>query len=263
MNRAPKRSAYKIGREKMDSGIPYFMLKCQLDDSYNLIEAEFGVKGLGVVVRLLQKIYGGAGYYSEWTKDVGLLFSKNIGEGYSFVSEIVSASIRRGIFSQQMYDRYGILTSKEIQEQYLNAVSRRKSVKLLKEYLLIKVDENLKNVDILSKNADNFEENADNSEQRREEKRKEENRREDISAQGAQPVQDISVNNVDNSDLIRAVDYYKKYIGDVNDQVLLGLTNALRDGVPVTEIFVKLEYISRKFTYPTWEIVKNQLVQMR
>ena len=154
-----------------NGGLPYFKLDCQLDDKFDLIEAEFGIKGFAVIVKLLQKIYGGEGYYCEWTKDVGLVFSKKINEGYSLVSEIVSASIRRGIFSESLYDKYQILTSKGIQERYLKAALRRKNVKLKKEYLLIKVDQNLKNVDILSENVSNSEKDVYNSEQRREEER--------------------------------------------------------------------------------------------
>lgn len=54
----------------MKSGIDYFPLDVALDEKFELIEAEFGLTGFGVVVKLLQKIYGGQGYYVEWTKEV-------------------------------------------------------------------------------------------------------------------------------------------------------------------------------------------------
>jgi len=156
----------------MNSGIPYFPLDVHLDDKFELIEAEFGLTGFAVVVKLLQRIYGGQGYYCEWTNDVALLFGKKLGLGGNAVSEIVSASVKRGIFDSGLYDKYHILTSKGIQKRYFEAVSRRKKVDAKKQYLLIKVDQLYKNVNILSENVNILSENANISIQRKEEKRK-------------------------------------------------------------------------------------------
>lgn len=151
----------------MNNGISYFPLDVHLDDKFELIEAEFGLKGFAIVVKLLQKIYGQQGYYCEWTNDVALLFGKSVGMGCDVVSEIVNASIRRGIFDKQLYNKYHILTSKGIQERYFEAVSRRKKVDVRKEYLLVKLDQNYKNVHILSENVNISSENAYISEQRK------------------------------------------------------------------------------------------------
>ena len=159
------------------SGIPYFPLECQLDEKFELIEAEFGSAGFAIVVKLFQRIYGGRGYYCEWTNEVALLFGKRCGLGGSAVSEIVAAAIRRGIFDKDMYDKYGILTSRRIQERYFEAVSRRKSVEVKSEYLLLCTAQIPRNVDISVENVNIFSKNADISEQRKEEERKEEKRR--------------------------------------------------------------------------------------
>lgn len=158
----------------MGKGIPYFPLDCQLDNKFALIEAEFGLKGFAVVVKLLQRIYGQQGYYCEFTNEIELLFSREIGLSGNLVSEIVSAAIRRGIFDKDMFDKYQILTSVGIQERYLEAVSRRKNVEVKKQYLLLKCVNLPKNVCTLSENVYISEENADISKQRKEEKRKEE-----------------------------------------------------------------------------------------
>ena len=149
----------------MKSGIDYFPLDVALDEKFELIEAEFGLTGFGVVVKLLQKIYGGQGYYVEWTKEVALLFAKKVGVGGNAVSEIVTASIERGIFDKTLYDKYHILTSKGIQKRYFEAVGRRKSVEIERAYLLVNVTDFIKNVNILSKNANIFSKNADISRQ--------------------------------------------------------------------------------------------------
>lgn len=137
----------------MADGIPYFPLDVYADDKIRLIEAEFGLKGFAIIVKLYQKIYGGFGYYCEWTNDVGLLFSQDVCEGYSSVSEIVSAAIRRGIFDKDLYEKYQILTSRGVQKRYFSAVSRRKQINVKSEYLLVEVAQFSENVNILSENV--------------------------------------------------------------------------------------------------------------
>lgn len=156
----------------MNNGINYFPLNVHLDDKFELIEAEFGLKGFAIVVKLFQKIYGQQGYYCEWTEDVALLFGKNVGLGGDAVSEIVRAAIKRGIFDSELYDKYQILTSRGIQERYFKAVSRRKEVEVRKEYLLIKVDQIYKNVRILNENVNISSKNVNISEQKKVEESK-------------------------------------------------------------------------------------------
>lgn len=156
----------------MKNGIDYFPLEVYLDEKFELIEAEFGLTGFGVVVKLLQKIYGGQGYYIEWTNEVALLFAKKIGLGGSAVSEIVTAAIRRGIFDKTLYDKYGILTSSGIQKRYFEIVSRRKNVEVKKEYLLFYDDKFSKNVNISAGNVSKNGKNADISEQSKEKESK-------------------------------------------------------------------------------------------
>lgn len=149
----------------MKSGIDYFPLDVALDEKVELIEAQFGLTGFAVLVKLFQKIYGGEGYYAEWTNEIALLFAKKIGSNGNAVSDIVDAAVKRGIFDKTLYDKYQILTSKGIQKRYFEAVSRRKNVEVKGAYLLVNATDFLKNVSILKENADIFPENADISQQ--------------------------------------------------------------------------------------------------
>ena len=40
-------------------GLDYFELDCHMEEKVRLIQAEFGLKGFAIVVKLYQKIYGG------------------------------------------------------------------------------------------------------------------------------------------------------------------------------------------------------------
>ena len=143
----------KLAGRQNKVGLDYFELDCQMEEKVRLIQAEYGLKGFAVFVKLLQKIYGERGYYCEWTQDSELLFMSENGLDSGFLQllrEIVSACIRRNIFSERLYKEYGILTSSGVQKQYLKATVKREVVDLKKEYLLISVPKNRTNVVINS-----------------------------------------------------------------------------------------------------------------
>ena len=134
-------------------GLDYFELDCHMDEKVRLVQAEYGLKGFAVFVKLLQEIYGGYGYYCEWTQDRELLFASENGlngGSQQLLGDIVEACIRRNIFSERLFKEYGILTSSGVQKQYLKATVKREVVELKKEYLLISVPVNRENVVINS-----------------------------------------------------------------------------------------------------------------
>ena len=130
------------------SGLDYFDLDCYMDDKIKLIQAEFGLVGFAVVVKLYQVIYRERGYYCEWSNNKAVLFAceECSNCGVNTLNEIVGACIRQGIFSDELYKKYGILTSRGIQKRYFNATSKRKKVEVEKNYLLIKFVHNSINV---------------------------------------------------------------------------------------------------------------------
>lgn len=227
----------------MNSGIPYFPLDVHLDDKFKLIEAEFGLKGFAIVVKLLQKIYGGQGYYCEWTKDVGMLFAMDVKADYNLVSQIVEASVKRSIFDADIFTKYGVLTSTGIQTRYFEAVSRRKDVKAKKDYLLIDVTQKHNNVNILEENVDISSENAYKNEQRKEEKSKEE------------------YSKVEDSTGDPAVAVFRKYeqlIGLITPSVQDGIDFFVQQGVN-TELIIRLIEYACEQGKRTWSYIKASI----
>ena len=160
-------------------GLDYFELNCQLEEKIRLIQAEFGLKGFAIVVKLYQKIYGEFGYYCEWSADSLLLFMAENGVSSSdanFIKEVVSACIRRNIFSERLFKNFGILTSYGVQKRYMKATSRREKVSMKKEYLLLSDDKINSNVDIINDNVDIINDNVDIIGQSRVEKSRVENK---------------------------------------------------------------------------------------
>ena len=155
------------------SGIDYFPLDVAMNDKMKLIEAEFGLVGFAVVVKLWQKIYAGRGYYCEWNEEVALLFGREVGLGGNVVSEIITAMLRRGLFDKKLFEKYRILTSPGIQKRYFEATERRKGFEVKKQYLLVNADHNLINADNNPINVCNNSENVDNNPQSKVKKSKE------------------------------------------------------------------------------------------
>lgn len=155
-------------------GLDYFCLDCHTDTKLEMIEAEYGLKGFAVIIKLYQQIFSEFGYYCEWTPDTSVLWARRLSVSHggdfgrvgsaskagslpgfpdNLINDIVAASIRRDIFSAELFHKYHILTSQKIQEAYLNATSRREKVEVKKEYLLVSVGKNRKNVVINSINV--------------------------------------------------------------------------------------------------------------
>lgn len=160
-------------------GLDYFELNCHLEEKIKLIQAEFGLKGFAIVVKLYQKIYGEFGYYCEWSEDSLLLFMSENGvssDNKNFIQQVVSACIRRNIFSEKLFNNFGILTSYGVQKRYMKATSRREKVSMKKEYLLLGDDKINHNVDIIKDSVNIMCDNVDKIGQRRVEKSREENK---------------------------------------------------------------------------------------
>lgn len=135
-------------------GLEYFPLDCDMDqdDKIILIEAQHGLIGFGIVIKLLMKIYNNS-YFYEWTEKQQLLFSKRVNVDINQVNVIINDLIKWDFFNKEMLESEKILTSCGIQKRYLAAVGRRQKVKMLRKYLLldeetINVYKNLVIVDI-------------------------------------------------------------------------------------------------------------------
>lgn len=232
-----------------NDAVKWFPLDVHLDDSFDLIEAEFGLKGFAVIVKLYQKIYGSYGYYCEWTNDVALLFANKVGLGSSAVSEIVEASIRRGIFNREMYEKYSILTSKGIQERYFKAVKRRIASNVKNEYLLVKVTQNQKNVNISRENVCNSEENVCNFKQSREDK-----------IRVDKSISDNSSMSYEDSSSADALSYYTTYINPAPGPAIIDEIDSFMMDKGMTEdcIIAILDYC-RSEGKTSWSYIRTAI----
>lgn len=120
------------------TGLEYFPLDVNTDDKLELIEAEHGLQGFAIVIKLWQKIYSN-GYFIEWNEDIELLFSRRINSEKTLINSVITSCFHRNLLEKTMYDKYGILTSTGIQRRFFNVCkqSKRSSVTAIEEYLLV------------------------------------------------------------------------------------------------------------------------------
>lgn len=119
-------------------GLEYFPLDVDIDqdDKVYLIEAKHGIVGFALFIRLLIKIYKSS-YYLQWGENEAFILAKQTSVDVNVIKNVVNDCINYGLFDKEMYEKYGILTSKGIQKRYFEACTRRKEVTAIKEYLLV------------------------------------------------------------------------------------------------------------------------------
>lgn len=173
-------------------GIDYwpFMVNFFESNAIELIEAQYGIKSNGAVIKLLCKIFK-EGYYIYWGDEEAIIFTRKLGGDVNAreMKGMIDILLNKDFFDKESYDKHRILTSVEIQRIWLEATSRRKIDALSQPYLLAQSfkrrkevgssedDSNLpKNVDTNPEIDHILTENADISEQSKVKKRKEQQR---------------------------------------------------------------------------------------
>src|SRR5690554_2006989 len=92
-------------------GLDYFPVNVDMDqdDKIQLVEAKHGIIAFAIIIRLLMKIYK-EGYYYPWSEKEQLLFSRRVNVDINDVNDIINDCLKWGLFDQEIYDRYQILT---------------------------------------------------------------------------------------------------------------------------------------------------------
>ena len=137
-------------------GLDYFPHDTHTDEdtALQLLEAEFGLDGYAVYFKLLESIYAQA-YAKQWGEDECLLFAKKMGAvTVPKLSEIIKGCIRRSLFDEGVYNLFQILTSKAIQQRWLEA--KRKDVSAIDPKVCL-IEQTAKGVSSPRKNDKNEE----------------------------------------------------------------------------------------------------------
>jgi hypothetical protein len=121
------------------TGLDYFPLDVDMDqdDKLFFIEAKYGLISFAIIVRILMLIYKD-GYYKYYSEDKeAFMLAKRLSVDVNVLRNVINDCINEGIFNKNLFEQYGILTSRGIQKRYLEACGRRKEVIIIKEYCLV------------------------------------------------------------------------------------------------------------------------------
>ena len=124
------------------NGVEYFPLDVMLDDKFELIEAEHGILGFGVIIKLLQKVYENS-YFVKVDKKAIIVLSKRINVSINLINAVINSAVEWEVFDKKMFEGFGILTSRGIQKRYFEITKRRKKIDVYEEYLLIRLEINV------------------------------------------------------------------------------------------------------------------------
>lgn len=127
-------------------GISYFSFDSDFfhtDRKIKMIKGEFGAKGVVILIYTLCVIYSDNGYYMKWGEDDCYLASEDLGCDCSpnLIGEVINRCVKRGIFDEEVFNAFGVLTSHGIQMRFLKAAAKRESIKIIKEYALFSLEE--------------------------------------------------------------------------------------------------------------------------
>lgn len=128
-------------------GLDYFPLDTRLHGKIEYIQCMYGMLGVMVIISLWQRIYENS-YYIEYNKKSALIFSKDFGvqletlskehkSSWEVFDEIVRQAVEEGIFNKTLFEKYGILTSRKIQQNYLKAKEKSTKIEFCESYLLL------------------------------------------------------------------------------------------------------------------------------
>lgn len=130
-----------------------------------------GAQSMAVILYLLGNIYRDEGYYMRWDDEEDpFLVSDVVGVSEGAVRETIKKSLQVEFFDSKLFEKESILTSKGIQQRFMEATVRRISVNIKAAYwLLDKTGANMVvekiNVYRNSINVDNNSKNVDDNQQ--------------------------------------------------------------------------------------------------
>lgn len=131
-------------------GIDYFshdVHSCS-DRKLKLLMAKHKVIGYGVFFLLLQDLYK-EGYSLKLDEDYILLFVSDHHLEEEQFDCILLDCLKFGLFDIGIYESFNILTSKRTQDNFLEAIKRRKDVLIEKDTWLLSLDDLPKNIKVI------------------------------------------------------------------------------------------------------------------
>ena len=117
-------------------GLDYFSHSTKPSEEEDIIFSSQGLKGKGLYYTLREKIFENGYFFKLDNIRTQKILSYGISKDY--LNNFLQITFELEIFDKHLFEQYQILTSKQIQLDYLFACKRRKSINFIAEYFLLK-----------------------------------------------------------------------------------------------------------------------------
>jgi len=119
-------------------GLDYFSHDTNASTSREVeyLEAQHGLIGYAIYLKILEKVYGHEGYFLPWTEIDQAIFAKRLNIQKSEMDAIIETCFDIGLFSRWVYDANHVLTSAGIQRRFLQATEKRIKQTIKPEHII-------------------------------------------------------------------------------------------------------------------------------
>lgn len=123
-------------------GLIYFPLMTDIgnSESIRVLMADHGNDGFACLMFLWSGVYGND-YFKKFSSREKKLFCSNFKFEIDKLEDILKTCFTEQLFNKVIFDKYEILTSRTIQEIWLDITYRRQELEIIKEFMLIELDE--------------------------------------------------------------------------------------------------------------------------
>lgn len=149
-------------------GLSYFSVDVNFFESEKMlvIVNDFGFEAVAMTLKLYSQIYK-SGFFIKWNDKISKILSASIHSSFGAkeLQKLVLALVEEEVFDKTLFEKYQILTSREIQLNYFSVTAKRKWSNIEhEEYLLVdlkkpaKADGNTKKSEAKQNNAETIKE---------------------------------------------------------------------------------------------------------
>ncbi|NBI08257.1 Lin1244/Lin1753 domain-containing protein [Senegalia massiliensis] len=216
------------------TGLDYYPLDVDFlqDIKIRKIMRACGIQSITILISLLSSIYRDKGYYVVWDNDMTFLVADEVGASEGAVIEVVNKAVQVDFFNEYTFKQYKILTSKGIQKRFLEAISRRKEINLISEYLLIDLDNDYSNLVNVNINSINDNRSTQSKEKKSKVKKSKEynNKKNDDCCDGFDnDLLDEEDINLDDNEFKKLSTMYQQILGQANSYTKDWIVSNLED----------------------------------
>lgn len=147
------KGAIKMARPQK-KGLDYFPLDVDVFQDYKIknLLSVFGAAGITLFFYVLCEIYRVDGYYLEVNDEFIPIVAEDLHIGFDDIENMLAEMLSLKLFDREIFDKYNIITSKDVQSRYMLAIKRRSlkaKTKVSKSLWLLNKSETEKTVDVI------------------------------------------------------------------------------------------------------------------